>query len=48
MLPLMGYQTNTYHCHLSHNHGYVACWENQKKTITMEVYYVGSHKDAPY
>jgi hypothetical protein len=37
-----------YHCHLTSNHAYVACWEYQKDVITIEVYYAGSHKDAPY
>ena len=41
-------QKNSYHCHLANNHAYVACWEYQKNTITIEVDYVGSHKDAPY
>jgi mRNA-degrading endonuclease RelE of RelBE toxin-antitoxin system len=35
-----------YHCHL--NRSYVACWRHEKKTITIEVYYVGSREDAPY
>ncbi len=39
---------NQYHCHLARSHGYVACWEYQKDIITIEVYYVGNHKDAPY
>ena len=37
---------NSYHCHL--NRSYVACWRHEKKTITIEVYYVGSREDAPY
>jgi mRNA-degrading endonuclease RelE of RelBE toxin-antitoxin system len=37
---------NEYHCHLTHH--YVACWRHEKKTITIEVYYVGSREDAPY
>ncbi len=39
---------NKYHCHLARSHGYVACWEHQKEIIAIEVYYVGSHKDALY
>ncbi len=39
---------NKYHCHLAGNHSFVACWEHHKEVITVEVYYVGSHKDAPY
>jgi hypothetical protein len=37
---------NKYHCHL--NYSYVACWRHEKKTIIIEVYYVGSREDAPY
>jgi hypothetical protein len=37
---------NEYHCHL--NYSYVACWRHEKKTIIIEVYYVGSREDAPY
>jgi mRNA-degrading endonuclease RelE of RelBE toxin-antitoxin system len=37
---------NKYHCHLTYH--YVACWRHEKKTITIEVYYVGSRENAPY
>ena len=37
---------NEYHCHLKYR--YVACWRNEKNTITIEVYYVGSRENAPY
>jgi hypothetical protein len=37
-----------YHCHLTANHAYVACWEWKKDVLIVEVYYAGSHKDAPY
>jgi mRNA-degrading endonuclease RelE of RelBE toxin-antitoxin system len=37
---------NEYHCHL--NYSYIACWRYEKKTIIIEVYYVGSREDAPY
>jgi len=37
---------NEYHCHLAHH--YVACWRHEKRTITIEVYYVGSRENAPY
>ena len=37
---------NRYHCHLTYH--YVACWQQEKKTIEIEVYYVGSREDAPY
>jgi mRNA-degrading endonuclease RelE of RelBE toxin-antitoxin system len=35
-----------YHCHLAYH--WVACWSHEKKTITIEVYYVGSRENAPY
>ncbi len=35
-----------FHCHLSHR--WVACWQLEKGTITIEVYYAGSREDAPY
>jgi hypothetical protein len=35
-----------YHCHLDYSH--VACWELEKDTILIEVYYVGSRQSAPY
>jgi mRNA-degrading endonuclease RelE of RelBE toxin-antitoxin system len=37
---------NLYHCHLSRK--WVACWEHEKNTITIEVYYAGSRENAPY
>ena len=37
---------NEYHCHL--NRSYVAVWRHEKKTLTIEVRYVGSREDAPY
>ncbi len=37
---------NKYHCHLTRS--YVACWKNEKESIIIEVYYVGSREDAPY
>ena len=37
---------NLYHCHLSYH--WIACWSYEKKTITIEVYYVGSRENAPY
>jgi mRNA-degrading endonuclease RelE of RelBE toxin-antitoxin system len=37
---------NKYHCHL--NYSYVACWTWLKRTIEIEVYYVGSRESAPY
>lgn len=37
---------NKYHCHLSYH--WAACWYWEKKTIEIEVTYVGSREDAPY
>lgn len=37
---------NEYHCHLAYK--WVACWKNDKNSITIEVYYAGSREDAPY
>lgn len=38
---------NRHHCHLHPK--WVACWEVLDKRVrVMEVYYVGSRKDAPY
>lgn len=38
-----------YHCHLSSGKQCaVACWKVYNNTITIEVYYVGSHQNAPY
>lgn len=35
-----------FHCHLGYS--WVACWENKKNTLIIEVYYVGSRENAPY
>jgi mRNA-degrading endonuclease RelE of RelBE toxin-antitoxin system len=35
-----------YHCHLDYS--WVACWKNEKETLIIEVYYVGSREKAPY
>jgi hypothetical protein len=35
-----------YHCHLGTS--WVACWQHQNKSISIEVYYVGSREKAPY
>jgi hypothetical protein len=35
-----------YHCHLGYS--WVACWTHEKRTVTIEVYYVGSRQSAPY
>ncbi len=38
-----------YHCHLKKGRPtYVACWTADKKSKTIEVYYVGTHEKAPY
>ena len=41
---------NSFHCHLRKGRPtYVACWRtHDKQTKKIEVYYVGSHEDAPY
>jgi mRNA-degrading endonuclease RelE of RelBE toxin-antitoxin system len=46
---LQGFQ-NRYHCHLKNGRPtYVACWEVKDKEIRIiEVYYVGTHEQAPY
>ncbi len=35
-----------YHCHLAYS--WVACWQCEKDSIIIEVYYAGSREDAPY
>jgi len=38
-----------HHCHLKKgNPTYVAVWNEDKDTITVEVVYVGTHEKAPY
>lgn len=41
---------NAYHCHLKKGRPtYVACWYvEDKKVKLVEVFYVGSHENAPY
>lgn len=37
------------HCLLRKgNPTWVCCWQVEKKRITIEVYYVGTHENAPY
>ena len=36
----------SHHCHLSHR--WVACWRETERGISVEVYYAGSRKEAPY
>jgi hypothetical protein len=35
-----------YHCHFSEK--WVACWQWEKKSIVIEVYYAGSRENATY
>jgi len=37
---------DTFHCHLGYS--WAACWRNEKGSIIIEVYYVGSREKAPY
>ncbi len=37
---------NQYNCHLSRK--WVACWQCEKDSITIEVFYAGSRENAPY
>ena len=41
-------QGERYHCHLTGDHKWVACWSFEKEILTIEVYYAGSHQKAPY
>jgi hypothetical protein len=43
-------QENSYHCHVkSGRPTYVVCWlVRDKKIQIVEVYYVGTHENAPY
>jgi hypothetical protein len=45
-----GVPDNAYHCHLKQGRPtYVACWKiEDKKVKIVEVYYVGTHENAPY
>lgn len=39
----------TYHCHLKKGRPtYVVCWTADKKNKLIEVYYAGTHENAPY
>ena len=47
--PLKGEKNQKlYHCHISEGHHYVACWEYYKKSILIEIYYVGPHPSGKY
>ena len=40
---------NAYHCHLKNGRPtYVACWQASKERKKNEVFYVGTHENAPY
>jgi len=40
---------NSYHCHIKKgNPTYVACWRVSKEAKIVEVFYVGTHENAPY
>ena len=40
---------NRHHCHLKKGKPtYVAVWTTEKKTVTVEIVYVGTHEKAPY
>ena len=41
---------NSYHCHIkSGRPTYVVCWQVQDRKIQIiEIYYVGTHENAPY
>lgn len=40
---------NSHHCHLKKGKPtYVACWNVDKKNKLIEVFYVGTHENAPY
>jgi hypothetical protein len=45
-----GLRKNTYHCHVSAGRPtYVACWTVVEKRIKIvEIFYVGTHENAPY
>ncbi len=43
-------EENTYHCHVKKGRPtYVVCWAVANKQLEIvEIYYVGSHENAPY
>jgi hypothetical protein len=47
---LKGRRGEQFHCHIgSGRPTYVACWQViEKKIYLLEVYYVGTHENAPY
>lgn len=39
----------TYHCHIKDGRPtYVACWRIDKSLMQVEIYYAGTHENAPY
>ncbi len=45
-----GVSENAYHCHIKSGHPtYVVCWKvEDKKMKIIEIFYVGTHENAPY
>jgi len=41
-------QKEAYHCHISSDHQWIACWRQVEGEVYIEVYYAGSHQSAPY
>jgi hypothetical protein len=41
-------EANTFHCHLTPDHQWVACWRSEEEIFTIEIFYAGSHQGAPY
>ncbi len=41
-------EINTFHCHLTPDHQWVACWRSEHEILTIEIFYAGSHQNAPY
>jgi hypothetical protein len=40
---------NRHHCHLKQGKPtYVTVWTEDKKTVTVEIIYAGTHEKAPY
>lgn len=40
---------NKHHCHIKSGHPtFVCCWQTTSEEKVIEVYYVGTHENAPY
>jgi hypothetical protein len=37
-----------YHCHLTNDHQWIACWHAKEEVLRIEIFYAGSHQKAPY